>query len=109
MGRTQTAARRSESFVPETRRRGLEVERKPLPAQLLLTGEEANKNAFLRDVGWTVLRISRIDGCSGFPRTFPIFQHAHNVLGNIHTDRTTEGMIIKANVACLIHIRDIAV
>src|SRR5512134_1045947 len=99
MGRTQTAARRSESFVPETRRRGLAVERKPLPVQPLLTGEEANKNAFLGDVGWTVLRIGRIYGCSGFLGTFPIFQHAHNVLGNIHTYRTTEGVVIKANVA----------
>src|SRR5688572_14982455 len=96
----QIAERRSETSSPAARRPGLAVERKPLPVRPLQGGEEVNENAFLGDVRRTVFRVGRIYVGSGFLRTFPIFQHARDILGNIHTNRTTKGVIIECNLAC---------
>ena len=82
----------------------LAVEQKPPPAQPLQRREEANENAFLGNIGWTVLGVGRVDEGSGFLRTFPILQQSHHILGDIYTDGTTEGMIVESEFTFVIYL-----
>lgn len=63
----------------------------------------------LRDVGLPVLGIRRVYVRSGILWAFAIVQHAHDILRNIHTDGTAEGMILEGDIALRVHIRDITI
>ena len=82
----------------------LAVEQKLLPVQPLRKGEGANENAFLGNIGWTVLGVGRVDVGSGFLRTFPILQQSHHILCDIYTDGTTEGMIVESEFTFVIYL-----
>ena len=58
----------------------------------------------LGDVRCPVFGIGRVYVRSGILRTFPISQHAHEILRNIHADGTAEGMIIEGDTALRVYI-----
>jgi hypothetical protein len=68
-----------------------------------------NKNAFLGDIRRTILRVGGINVGSCFLRTLTIFQDTHDILGNIHTDGATKGMVIERDPAPTVYLGNITI
>src|SRR5215212_4945642 len=68
----------------------------------------SKRECMLGDIGWTILCVGRINVGSGFLRTFPLPQHARDILGNVHANGTAESMIIKCEAAFGIYLRNVA-
>ena len=62
----------------------------------------------LGDVRCPVFGIGGVNVCPGILRTFPILQHAHDILCNIYADGTAQSMVIESDITLVIHARNVA-
>src|SRR5512142_1328606 len=87
---------------------GLVMEPTPLPVQPQSRGASKYENSSIRDVGWSVLGIGRINISSRFLRALSLAQQTHHILSDIHTNGTAQGMMIERDTTLLVYIRNIA-